>query len=126
MARPIGASALALMMALSVATTTAAQPYRHGHRPNAGWRGGHRHHRGGGNGGALVAAGIGGLILGTALANANRYDPPPAPVPYAQVDNYVEPYRGHDWANYCSAKYSTYNTATGEYMAADGRTYPCH
>ena len=125
MARSTGAAVLAALFTLSDVTSVADQP-RHGggHHWGGGYRGGHRHHHN--NTGAFVAAGIGGLILGAALSNANRYDPPPAPLPYGSVDTYVEPYGGHDWARYCAAKFSTYNPATGEYLAADGRTYPCH
>ena len=37
-----------------------------------------------------MAAGVVGLLLGAAISNANRYDPPPAPMPYRDVDTYVE------------------------------------
>lgn len=129
MARSTRAAVLAALFALSAATSIVAQPRHGGHHWGGGYRGGgyrgghHRHH---GNAGAFVAAGIGGLVLGAALASANRYDPPPAPLPYNSVDTYIEPYGGHDWARYCAAKFSTYNPATGQYLAADGRTYPCH
>ncbi len=92
------------------------------------WRPGHHHYRPhrGGNGGAVVAAGIAGLFVGAAIANANRYDPPPAPIPYADVDPYTQPYRGRDWHGYCAAKFSTYDARDGRYLALDGRRYPCH
>ncbi|MGI9169285.1 MAG: BA14K family protein [Caulobacteraceae bacterium] len=92
------------------------------------WRPGQHHHRPhrGGNGGALVAAGVAGLFVGAAIASANRYDPPPAPIPYADVDPYTQPYAGHDWHGYCAAKFSTYDPRDGRYLAVDGRRYPCH
>jgi hypothetical protein len=105
-----------------------------GYRPGNGYRPGGGHHHGGhfhhggryrhGGGGGLVIAGMAGLFAGAAIANA--YDPPPAPIPYGQVDGYVEPYRGSDWHSYCAAKYSTYDPRDGRYMAVDGRRYPCH
>ena len=111
------AAAMSCGLFLGGATSADSRPAR-----------GHHHHRprGGGNGGALVAAGIAGLFVGAAIANANRYDPPPAPIPYADVDPYTQPYRGRDWHDYCAAKFSTYDPRDGRYMAVDGQRYPCH
>ena len=97
-------------------------PSRPAYRPDNHYRPRHD----GGNGGAIVAAGIVGLALGAAIASANRYDPPPQPIPYADVDPYTQPYTGNDWHSYCAAKFSTYDPRDGRYLAADGRRYPCH
>ena len=146
MLRSIGATAVASVLALSLTLDARAQNgvshgyqvggqpqgavshgYQVGGRYHHEWRGERRHHHhGGGNAGGAIAAGVVGLMLGAALSNANRYDPPPAPMPYRNVDNYIEPYGGHDWAAYCSQKFSTYDPATGMYLAGDGRRYPCH
>jgi hypothetical protein len=132
MRKSIGATALASMLVLSLSLGAHAEvKFTVGHNHGGGWRehqwrGDRHHHHRGGNAGGLIAAGVAGLMLGAALSNANRYDPPPAPVPYRDVDTYVEPYGGHDWARYCSQKFATYDPATGTYLAADGRRYPCH
>lgn len=127
MIKSIGAAALASVLVFGMSPSANAQPFngRHaGGHHQGNWR--PHHHGRGGNGGAVVAAGVMGLVLGAALSNANRYDPPPAPMPYRDVDTYVEPYGGHDWARYCSQKFADYEPASGTYMADDGRRYPCH
>ncbi|MDQ2859578.1 MAG: BA14K family protein [Pseudomonadota bacterium] len=111
----------------SAQSVTARRPGHHqNHRPP--YRPPHHHHRPhrGGNGGAVVAAGLAGLFVGAALANANRYDPPPAPIPYDDIGPYTQPYAGHDWHSYCAAKFSTYDPRDGRYLAVDGQRYPCH
>jgi hypothetical protein len=127
MLKSIGATAMASVLVLSLVAGAQAQgrgwPGQNG---GGQWHGDRHHHHGGGNAGGVIAAGVVGLMLGAALSNANRYDPPPAPMPYRNVDNYVEPYGGPDWAAYCSQKFSTYDPATGMYLAGDGRRYPCH
>ena len=94
----VGALAAALSFSLCVEGEASAQArhgFRPGHRPHAGhFRPGHHHgwgHRHGGHGGRVVAAGMIGLFAGAALANANRYGPPAAPLPYDQVDPYTQP-----------------------------------
>ena len=127
MIKSIGAVALASVLVFGMSPSANAQGFngRHGGGSRqSDWR--PHHHGRGGNGGAIVAAGVMGLVLGAALSNANRYDPPPAPVPYRDVDTYVEPYGGHDWARYCSQKFADYEPSSGTYMADDGRRYPCH
>jgi hypothetical protein len=99
--------------------------YGPGNRP------GHHHHHDrdrGNNTGALVAVGAIGLIAGIALAKSNRerYDPPPAPVPYGDVDPYTQGYQGGDFQAYCARKFNTYDPRDGRYLAQDGRRYPCH
>jgi hypothetical protein len=100
--------------------------YRPGYRPGRPhYRPRRRHHDNSGN---VVAAGALGLVLGAAIASSasHQYDPPPAPLPYDQVDPYTQPYRGGDRHQYCSAKFSTYDPGSGTYLASDGRHYPCH
>jgi hypothetical protein len=130
MLKSIGATAMASVLVFSLAAGAQAQAnfgLRPGQDGSGQWhRDRHHHHGGGGNAGGVIAAGVVGLMLGAALSNANRYDPPPAPMPYRQVDTYVEPYGGHDWAQYCSQKFSSYDPNTGLYLADDGRRYPCH
>jgi hypothetical protein len=123
----------AMSCSLVVGAVASAQP-SHGRRPGGdrhSWSPPRHHHHGGrrdrgGNGGAVVAAGLIGLFAGAAIANANRYDPPSQPIPYADVDPYTQPYRGNDWHSYCAAKYSTYDPRDGRYVAVDGNRYPCH
>ena len=102
--------------------------FRPGPAYGAGYRPGHRHHHDSGNTGALVAVGAIGLIAGIALAKSNsqRYDPPPAPISYGDVDPYTQPYASGDFHAYCARKFNTYDPRDGRYMAQDGQRYPCH
>jgi hypothetical protein len=92
------------------------------------WTPQHHHKDHQDNTGAIVAAGIFGLVAGAAIAsaNANRYDPPPEPIPYSDIDPYTTPYRSGDWHAYCAAKFDDYDPRSGTYLAVDGRRYPCH
>jgi hypothetical protein len=126
----VGVLAAAMSCSLFIGGAASAQGY--GTRPGGdrnSWTPRHHHHdKGRGGGGAIVAAGILGLVAGAAIANANanRYDPPPQPIPYDDIGPYTTPYQGRDWHSYCAAKYSTYDPRDGRYMAVDGRRYPCH
>ena len=72
-------------------------------------------------GGAFVA----GVAVGVAVENA--YDPPVEPLPYAQVDPYLQTYQGGDWEAYCTAKFGKFfDPKDGMYLASDGQRYPCH
>ncbi len=116
-------------LALAISVSLAAAPGLADAQRYYGRPAYHHHHHGRGNGGAIAAAGIIGLVAGAAIASSQsqRYDPPPAPVPYDQVDPYTSPYPGSgDFHAYCASKFSTYDPRTGYYMASDGRRYPCH
>lgn len=68
--------------------------------------------------GSAVAAGVAGLavgaLVGSAVANQNRYYAP-APV-YAG---------GGDWHAYCASKYRSYDVRSGTYLGYDGYRHPC-
>jgi hypothetical protein len=125
MLKPVILGAMAVAMSYSLVAGGEASARPGGDRNS--WTPRHHHHGGSrGGGGAVIAAGLAGLFVGAAIANANRYDPPPAPIPYADVDPYTQPYRGRDWHDYCAAKFSTYDPRDGRYLAVDGQRYPCH
>lgn len=94
--------------------------------PRPGWGPGPYYYRGGcgwggcNNNGAAVAAGIiGGLALGAAAASIAQANQPPAVV-YAPPPG-VNP----NWIAYCSAKYRSFDPATGTYLGYDGLRHPC-
>ena len=74
--------------------------YRHGGGPR--YRGGGRHD--GGNGGAVAAGVIGGLLLGAIIAN--------------------EAQRGHS-VQYCIQRYRSYDPNSQTYLGNDGRRHRC-
>jgi uncharacterized protein YcfJ len=76
---------------------------RHGH-----WRGHHRYHRRGYGWGPAVGGFAAGAIIGGALA--------------AQQ---AQAAQQQDWIAYCSAKYQSFNPATGTYIANSGKERPC-
>jgi hypothetical protein len=92
--------------------------WRRHHRPNYGYNNGYRYNNGYGygfngygygfgydNGGALVAAGILGLMAGALVANPIR-----------------NTYPG---GSYCQQRFRSYNPATGTYTGYDGFQHPC-
>jgi hypothetical protein len=92
--------ALASLAVASAPLAASAQPLGHG----GGWTGGGREYgRGGGNGGAVVAAGIFGLIAGAAIASADHQA-------YAQPYAYGEPY---GYAPQCGWQTERYITPWG-------------
>jgi hypothetical protein len=104
-------------IAVALSLLAAASP------ASAQWRGHHGgghyggYHRGGGGYG--IGAGLAtGLIVGGALAAANRgyYDDGY----YAQA-----PYAGGGNVEYCLQRYRSYDPASGTYLGFDGRRHPC-
>ena len=91
-----GASALAQSHEGAVQTV---QWRRHGH-----WR---HHHRGHGWGPALGGFAA-GAIIGGAIASQQ-----------------AQAAQQQDWIDYCSAKYRSFNPATGTYMTYSGEERPC-
>jgi len=76
------------------------------------------HHHGGLRRGEAAALGaVGGLLVGTMIANANRRQAQPAPAPAAGLPaaHYA----------YCDAKYRSYVIATNTFTGYDGRQHPC-
>jgi hypothetical protein len=131
------AAAVGLVAALT-ATPADAQRLRGGFHPGGfhggvgGWRGGGWGWRGGGwgwnNGWGWGLAGLAtGALIGSAIAGA----------PYG----YTYPYGAYgysggypmaggavyagDAAAYCSARFRSYDPATGTYLGYDGRRHPC-
>ncbi|EPE97860.1 BA14K family protein [Rhizobium grahamii] len=103
----------------------------------------HRHHHGGDD--ALVGGAVGlatGLIVGSAIASAPRYDEPryidppyepayeDAPVYRAAPARYyrpvadVEPWTPQ-WERYCSYRYRSFDPRSGTYIGYDGRSHFC-
>ncbi|EJL57297.1 BA14K-like protein [Rhizobium sp. CF122] len=101
------------------------------------WR---RHHH---NDDALVGGAVGlatGLIVGSAIASAPRYDEPryidppyepeydAAPVYRAPPARYyradVEPWTPQ-WERYCSYRYQSFDPRSGTYIGYDGRSHFC-
>lgn len=74
--------AVASLAVASAPLAASAQPYGHG---GGAWNGGGHDYGRGGNGGAVLAAGVFGLIAGAAIADANHVD-------YAQPYAYGAPY----------------------------------
>ncbi len=72
------------------------------------------HHHGGLKSGQAVALGvIGGVILGSAIANSNKQPAPAAGLPAAHYA-------------YCDGKYKTYVIATDTYTGYDGLQHYCN
>ena len=74
--------------------------------------------RGGLRRGEAAALGVlGGVLIGSALANANRRQAQPAPAPAAglPVNHYI----------YCDNKYRSYVAATNTFTGYDGRQHYC-
>jgi hypothetical protein len=81
--------------------------------PRGGYYYGRPYYRGRSyNPGAAAAAGVAGLaagaIIGGAIASQN-----------------AAPARGDSWLAYCSAKYRSFDPASGTYLGYDGRRHVC-
>lgn len=86
-----------------IATVTQVQ-YRRGPRPYHGPRRHYDRRRGGGDGGAVTAGVLGGLLLGAIIANQ------------AQQQRSVE---------YCMQRYRSYDPYSRTYLGYDGLRHPC-
>ncbi len=105
----------------------------------------HRHHRGDD---ALVGGAVGlatGLIVGSAIASAPRYDEPryidppvyepeyeavpvyraPPPRYYRPVAAGLEPWTPQ-WERYCSYRYRSFDPRSGTFIGNDGRSHFCN
>jgi hypothetical protein len=76
-----------------------------------------KHHHGGLKSGQAAALGVlGGLLIGSVIANANRRTVQPAPVATLPMDHYI----------YCDNKYRSYVAATNTFTGYDGRQHYCN
>lgn len=89
---------------------------------------------------AAIIAGVGGLIIGSAIANSNKqrryvtprptynhntYPAAPAPVQRKTVTySSLEPW-SQGWYQYCDNRYRSFNAKTGTYRGYDGRDHFC-
>ena len=96
--------AIASLAVIAAPVAASAQSYGHGGARGGGWsnRGDYGHsYRGGGNAGAAVAAGVFGLILGSAIASSY----------HSNGYGYAQPY---GYAQNCEWRNQAYNTGYGE------------
>jgi hypothetical protein len=139
LAKTLFLTAAAAAMTLSSIGVASADDWRY-----------HRHH---GGDDALVGGAVGlatGLIVGSAIANAPRYDEPryidppyeyddapiyrappryysPAPPRYYRpvpVRVGVEPWTPQ-WERYCSYRYRSFDSRSGTFIGNDGRSHFC-
>jgi len=76
---------------------------------------------------AIIAGAAGfavGTLFGHAAAQPRYYAPRPVYVA-PQPAYYVGQPRYQRWVGYCSAKYRSFNPATGLYIGFDGAYHPC-
>ena len=125
-------TATAAALSLSAVSEASADSWRH-HHNNDAWVGG--------------AVGLAtGLVVGSAIANANQpryyYDEPRYAEPvykpeyeavpvyrappryYAPVRAGIEPWTPQ-WQRYCSYRYRTFDPGTGTFIGNDGREHFC-
>lgn len=101
-AAPLGGASKNLSQAPAPADSLVLQvQHRRVIRGHRGYRG-YRHR--GGDGGAVAAGILGGLMLGAIIANQ------------AQQQNAVD---------YCMRRYRSYDPGSGTYVGFDGRRHPC-
>jgi len=90
------------------------------------WRGHGWHDHG--NGGAVAAGVIGGMLLGGIIASQANRGYYGGPVYYGPPSGYYGPpgyYGSPDWLAYCSSRYRSFDPASGTYMGYDGRRHYC-
>lgn len=150
MSKRILAAALTGALLLPTVATAEAGPRngwqdnRGGHNKNYGSHRKHKHHKaqrpnrnhkGNGNVGAAVAAGVIGLAAGAILLGAtsrpSHAAPPPANYyPQAPYPGRVSGTVGYQpwspaWYQYCSSKFRSFNSSTGTYTTYGGEQRFC-